>query len=179
MLWWWLLELAFLHFFSLCVRFRVPTQIAFSNSLSFPCFFPCSNLCNVWLLYTQNWLGRYIQLLKRNRKFLRWISQYPLPFESGNFQLEQTKLPVFWQSFQILCISLTGNIFGHFPCVPCAVGTLPLNLFRYWWCVQFVWPEWCTPHLRLGSIWHLSFTPTHSELVYDLMTKAYTLGADW
>ena len=43
------------------------------------------------------------------------ISSFFLPLESGNLQLELTQFPVF---------SLTGNFFGHFPCFPCAVGTL-------------------------------------------------------
>ena len=48
---------------------RIPTQIAFSNSLCFPCFFPCAtanfpcaNLRDLCLLHMQNRLGRLIQL---------------------------------------------------------------------------------------------------------------------
>ena len=48
-------------------------------------------------------------------RFSRQISKYLLHLEWESLQLEQTKFPVF---------SLTGIFFGHFPCFPCAVGTL-------------------------------------------------------
>ena len=63
-------------------------------------------------------------------KFSLQIAQYPIPLASGNLQLEKTKFPVFRQNS--LCFdkiskfpvfSLTENIFGYFPCFPCAVGT--------------------------------------------------------
>ena len=47
-----------------------------------------------------------------------------------NLQFEQTKSPVFSlcfgkiPKFPVFC--LTGNFFGHFPCFPCAVGTLSI-----------------------------------------------------
>ena len=80
---------------------RVPTQIVFSNSLCFPCptaNFPCDNLHNLWLLHTQNWLSRPIQLLEKKDFFLRQISQYPLLLESEYLQFEQAKFPVFGQN---------------------------------------------------------------------------------
>ena len=92
-------------------HFRVPTQIVFSNSLYFPC--PITNFrCD-------------------NLKFSPQISQYPLPLESANLQLEQTKFPVFSLCFgeiiKFPVFSLTGFFCGHFPCFSCAVGTLPFQ----------------------------------------------------
>ena len=63
-------------------------------------------------------------------KFSRQKLKYVLPLQSGNLHLEQTKFPVFWQNFQNSLFSLTGNFLGHFPCFPCAVGTLPLTYFH-------------------------------------------------
>ena len=80
-------------------------------SLLFP--WPTTNFPfyhNVWLLHTQNWHGRPIQLLEK---------------KSGNLQLEQTKFPVFWQNFQIPCVFHDRDFCCcHFPGFPCAVGTL-------------------------------------------------------
>ena len=62
---------------------------------------------------------------KKKWKFLLQISQYLLPLELGNLQLEQTKFPVFCQNFQIPCIFLDRDfcwaIFPVFPVlwVPC------------------------------------------------------------
>ena len=39
-----------------------------------------------------------------NWAFLQQIWQCPLPSESGNSQLVQTKFPVFWQNVQIQCV---------------------------------------------------------------------------
>ena len=51
-----------------------------------------------------------------------------LTLESGNLQLEQTKLPVFWQNFQIPCVFPHREFFNYFPC---AVGTLFMWLFLF------------------------------------------------
>ena len=56
-------------------------------------------------------------------KFSRQILQYPLPLESGNLQFEQTKFPVFSMCFGKISKFLVFSL-GHFPCFPCAVGTL-------------------------------------------------------
>ena len=53
-----------------------------------------------------------------------------LALESGNLEFEQTKFPVFLQNFQIPCVSLTGNSFGHFPSFPCVVGTLDIAILE-------------------------------------------------
>ena len=95
-------------------RNRVPTQIAFSNSLCFPCMtvnFPCANLRDLWLLHTLNCL---IQILRKNGKFLRQIPKYLLLLGSGKLQLEQTKFPVFWQNFQIPCLFPDRDFFWPF-----------------------------------------------------------------
>ena len=39
--------------------------------------------------------------------------------------------PVFWQNLQIPCVFPDRDFFGHFPCFPCAVGTLPIVLPGY------------------------------------------------
>ena len=91
---------------------RVPTQVAFSNSLFIPCptaIFPCANLCDLLLFHTQNSSFKQMEIFAAN------ISKYLLPLESGNLQHEETKFPVFWQNFKIPPL-------GHFPCFPCAVG---------------------------------------------------------
>ena len=63
-------------------------------------------------------------------EFSLQISKYLLPLESGNLQPEQTKFPLFSLCFgkisKFHVFSLTGIFFGHFPCFPCAVGTLAL-----------------------------------------------------
>ena len=107
--------------------YRVPTQIVFSK---IPCVFPVrphifpvpiSIICDYYIHKT----GRPIQLLEKNWKFSRHLSQYPLPLASGNLQLEQTKFPVFSLCFgkisKFPVFSLTGIFFCHFPR---AVGTL-------------------------------------------------------
>ena len=58
---------------------------------------------------------------KKIKNFLRQQLKCLLPLESGNLQLEQTKFPVFWQNFQIPCVSPDREFVGHFPC---AVGIL-------------------------------------------------------
>ena len=72
--------------------------------------------------------------LKKNGGFSRQISKYLLPLESGNLKLEQTKFPVFSMCFgkisKFPVFSLTGIFLGHFPCFPCAVGTL---LYKIYW----------------------------------------------
>ena len=57
------------------------------------------------------------------------MSQYLLPLELRNLQLERTKYPLFSLCFgkisKFPVFSMTGIFFGYFPCFPCAVGTLP------------------------------------------------------
>ena len=60
--------------------------------------------------------------------FSQQIPKYFLLIGSGNLQLEQTKFPVFWQNFQIRCVFPDRDFFCHFPCFPCAMGTLLLPL---------------------------------------------------
>ena len=56
------------------------------------------------------------------------ISKYVLPLEPEKLQLEQTKFPWFSLCFgknsKFHVFPLTGIFFCHFPCFPCAVGTL-------------------------------------------------------
>ena len=99
------------------LRYRIPTEIVFSNSPCFPYVFPLSDgkfsLCDLWLLHTQNWLGRLTKLKKKNWRFSWQISKYLLPLESGNLQLERTKFPVFSLYFgkisKFPVFSLKGN----------------------------------------------------------------------
>ena len=57
-------------------------------------------------------------------KFSRQILKFLLPLESGNLQHEENKFPVLGKVSKFPVFSRTGNSFGHFPCFPCAVGTL-------------------------------------------------------
>ena len=52
--------------------------------------------------------------LKKNWTFSQQILIYLLPLESGNLHLEQTKFPVFLESFQILCVSPDRDFFLPF-----------------------------------------------------------------
>ena len=77
-----------------------------------------------------------IQLLEKKWFFLRQLSQYPLLLESEHLQLELTKFPVFSLCLDKIPCVLTKfskfPVFGltgifcccHFPCFPCALGTL-------------------------------------------------------
>ena len=111
---------------------RVPSQVAFSNSLCFPCpsaTFPCTNLHDLWLLHTQNWLGRLFQLQSQ-------ISKYLLPLESGDLQLEQTKFPVFWHNFKIPCVFPDRDFWGPFSLFSLCTGYPDMyNLIFRWGCV--------------------------------------------
>ena len=80
-----------------CDIYRVPTQIAFSNllfSLSDCKLFPCQFTSFVTITYTKLTWQIYPASGKK-WEFSQQISQYRLPLESGNLQLEQTKCPVF------------------------------------------------------------------------------------
>ena len=102
---------------------RVPTQIVFSNSLCFPCptaNFPCANLHNLWLLHTQNWLGRPIMLLEK-----KWISfaaniAISFTFRFRAFTIWANKIrcvfPVFWQNS--LCFPCVLTKFPNSLCFP-------------------------------------------------------------
>ena len=105
---------------NICVTYisRAPTQIAFSNSLCFPCFFPVRRqifpvpiyvICNYYIHKTD--LADFSSFKKQ---FSQPISKYLLPLESGNLQLEQTKFPVFWQNFQIPCVFPDRTFLGPF-----------------------------------------------------------------
>ena len=105
--------------------YRVPTQIVFSDSLCFPCFFlvqpqiipvPIYMICNYYIHKTD--LADLSSFWKKNLQFSRQIWQYPIPLESVDLQLQQTKFPVFWQNFQIHCVFPDGIIFAIFPVFP-------------------------------------------------------------
>ena len=62
---------------------------------------------------------------------MRQISQYPFPLESGNcVHLEQTKFPVFWQHFQILCVFPDSDFFLPFSLFSLCRG-YPVDLINY------------------------------------------------
>ena len=62
---------------------------------------PINVICDYYI--HKNNLADLSRFLKK-WKFLRQISKYFSPLESGNLQLEQTKFHVFWQNFQIPCV---------------------------------------------------------------------------
>ena len=103
---------------------RVPTQIAFSNSVSDRNFSLCQFTWFVTITYTKL---PYPDAPKK-WKFSQQIPKYLLPLGLGNLQLEQTKFPVFslcfGKIFKFLVFSLTGIIFWQFPCFPCGMDTL-------------------------------------------------------
>ena len=103
---WRSLLLEGVHYY-LISTYRVPTKIALSNSLCFPCVFPIQLqifpvpiyvICDYYIHKTD------LADLSNFTEFSHQISEYLLPLGSGNLQLEQTKFPVFWQIFQIPCV---------------------------------------------------------------------------
>ena len=125
------------------ILIRVPTQISFSNSLCFPCFFFLSNcrfsLCQfTWLMtitYTKltwqtyppskiNWKFLEIFTAKieisftfRIKEFTIWAKQIPCVF------------PVFWQNFQI---PWQGILLAISPVFPVQWVCLILELLQQW-----------------------------------------------
>ena len=88
----------------------------------------------------------------------RQILTHLLPLESGNLQHEQTKLPVFWQNFQIACVFPEREFsFGYFPCFPCAVGTLDKE------CMKF----------HLATVLHFTILFCHHTWGYDVRLTLY------
>ena len=82
----------------------------------FPCpnaNFPCAIICDYYIHKT-DWAD--LSHFWKKWDFLQQILQYPFTLESGNLQLEQTKFAVF---------SLTGILFGHFPCFTVQWGSCP------------------------------------------------------
>ena len=68
--------------------FRVPTQIAFSNSLCFPCptaTFPCANLLDVTITHTKLTWQAY-PALKKNWEFLASNSEIFFTFRIREFK---------------------------------------------------------------------------------------------
>ena len=139
---------------------RVPTQVVFSNCLCFPCFFPVRRqifpvpiyvICDYYIHKTD--LADLSSLITKIEKSKNQkISKYLLPLESGNLQLEQTKFPVYF---------LTGIFFCHFPCFPCAVGTMLVTKFNdFLLIVAFhVLSITIFNFLVFQSLWEPLFTP--------------------
>ena len=109
------------------LRIRVHTQIAFSNSLCFLCFFPVwwqIIPVPIYAFVTITYTKLAWQTYPASKKFLGIFSaniEISFSFRNqGNLQLEQTKFPVFSLCFgnisKFPVFSLTENFFGHFPC---------------------------------------------------------------
>ena len=98
--------------------FRVPAQIAFSNSL-FSLSDSNFSLCQFTWLVTISYTKLTCQTLKRMAIFGANIDT-SLTFSQGIYNLSKPN-SLFWQNF---LFSLTGNFLGHFPC---AVGTLDIT----------------------------------------------------
>ena len=98
---------------------RVPTQIAFSNSLCFPCYFPARPQIFPAPIYVScDYYRHKTDLTDFNFFFLRQISKSLLPLESENLQLGKTKFPVFWENFQIPCVFPYRDFFWPFSVFP-------------------------------------------------------------
>ena len=117
--------------------YRVPTQIAFSNSLCFPCVFPIWPhifpvpiyvICDYYIHKTAlSSSSKKIEIFaanietsftSRNREITTWAYHIPCVF------------PVFWQNFQIPCVFPDRDFFltfSCFPCFLCGVGTLDIG----------------------------------------------------
>ena len=97
-----------------------PTQIAFSKSLCFSCLtvnFPCANLRDLWLLYTQNCL---IQLLWKNGNF-RGKYQNIFTFRIREFTTWTNQIPCVLAKFpNSLCFPWQGFFVAVFPVFPVA-----------------------------------------------------------
>ena len=76
-------------------------------------------ICDYYIgLHKTNTEDLWIELLKK-WNFQGKYQNNLLPLESGNLQLEQTKFPVFWQNFQILCVFPDRDFFvAIFPVFP-------------------------------------------------------------
>ena len=124
--------------------------MAFSNSLCFPCLFPVQAqtfpvpiyvICEYNIPYAKLTKQNY-PASNKNWKCSQQILKYILPLESGNLQIEHTKFPVFWQSFQIPCV-FPDFFVATFPVFSCTVyssGYPDTNIY---------------PHISLSSSIHI------------------------
>ena len=95
-------------------------------SLSDRKFSLCQFTRFVTITYTKlTWQTNPVLIFFKNFVSLQ-ISKYLLPLESGNFQLEQTKFPMFWQNFQIPCVFPDRDFFEPFSlfCLTCSAFLL-------------------------------------------------------
>ena len=113
---------------------RVPTQISFSNSLCFPCFFPVRPqifpvpiylICDYYIHKTD--LAKFSTLKNKLEVFRNFRSKnlnICYLSNQGIYNLSKLNSLCFGKISKFPVFSLTRNFFGHFPCFPCAVGTL-------------------------------------------------------
>ena len=87
----------------------------------FSLFFPCltTNLCDLRLFHTQNYLGTHVQFLKKNGIV---CSKYSLPLDSGNVYLSKQNSLCFGKISKFSMFSLTGNFLAIFPVFPVQRG---------------------------------------------------------
>ena len=110
------------------LHFQIPCVFHFSMS---DYKFPHVNLRDLWLLHTQNRLGRLIKLRRKLEIFAANI-EIPITFRLRELTTWANQIPcVLTQFLNSLCFFLTGNLFGHFPCFPCVLGTLSYTLKMY------------------------------------------------
>ena len=91
--------------------------------------FPCVNFSKLRLLHTHNWLGRYIQLLRKNMEISTVDITKAFTFRIRECTTWPSNVPCALTQFPN---SLSENFLGHFPCFPCAVGTMSNVDFRKW-----------------------------------------------
>ena len=112
-----------------CTCFPLVYQGTHSNCIfKFPVFshfspcptanFPCVNLNNLQLLHTQK------QLLETNWNFRGKYCNILYLWDQKVYNLSKPNSLCFGKISKFPVFSLTGIFLGHFPCFPCAVGTL-------------------------------------------------------
>ena len=122
-----------LFFFTLvlmALQIRVPTQIAFSNSLCFPCFFsirlqifpvPIYVICDYNIHKTDL---ADISSFKNNWEFVATNIEISFTFRIREFTTRANQIPCILATFPNSLFSLTGICCDHFPCFPCAVYSI-------------------------------------------------------
>ena len=118
------------------ILYRVPTQISFSNSLCFPCFFPVRLpiyvICDYYINKTD--LADLSSFQKNGflKKIFLANIEISFTFRITDFKTLANQIPcvfpVFWQNFQIPCVFPDGIFWAIFP-----VFSVPVILYRYFY----------------------------------------------
>ena len=141
-------------------------------SLLFPCptaNFPCANLQDLWLLDTQNWLGRLIKLKKNNWDFRGTFRQiYNLSKPNSLCFGKISKFLVFFLTYHFLL--LTFSLFSLCRGYPAA-----MRFYRFSLICIYVQDLKGTYHVRRPDIFSL-YPPQLEELFPRYVTKRSSLS---